>query len=162
MVDTTAYSNRVYDLSMLQGVNDMLAVRVDQSLFGNNGEVCTGVQKLAQQWLILFMTELGSMGHQHANRGTMFMYWARSGYIRVEFDVRTYFNFAAQDVYSQMRAAETVDMPADERLQNAELIGFQIFEGQLSLSIHIISLAGAAREVILPINMLPAPLRLPE
>lgn len=156
------YAGRVFDLAMIHGMTESRAVRVDQSLFGNSGEVCTGIQKLAQRWLLEFMTERQSMGFHLADRGSDFMRWLRRGNIRIEYDVRVYFNFAAQQVKTNLTSDETPTTPMDERLKQASLQSFTIGEGQLTLAINVISMAEDSRQIILPVSVLPTTLTLPE
>ncbi len=91
-----------------------------------------------------------------SSRGSDFMSWVRQGVLRSEFDVTAYFNFAAQQVQTNLLNEETTDMPADERLQRASLLQINIFAAALTLSVNLISQAGSARQVILPIPICPA------
>ena len=97
MTTAVDYLNRRFDVLALQGAQSRGEVLLNQSIFstGNSGQICTGVQKLAQRWALEFLTIRGSMPFHMSERGSDFMTWLRHGRIRTEFDVTSYFNFAA-------------------------------------------------------------------
>jgi|JI9StandDraft_2_1071091.scaffolds.fasta_scaffold50658_4 hypothetical protein len=152
------YLNRRFDVLAMQGAQPRGDVLLSQTLFGqaNGGQVCTGAQKLAQRWTLEFLTIRGSMPYHMSTRGSDFMTWVRSGRLRSEFDVRAYFNFAAQQVKKNLVNEEIDAMDPEERLQRATLVQIQLFQDSLALSVDIVSLAGTTRQVILPINITPA------
>ncbi len=156
---TTAidYLNRRFDVLALRGAQPQGDIQLSQSLFSNDvgGEVCTGVQKLAQRWALEFLTIRGSMPFHMATRGSDFLAWTRQGRLRTEFDVRAYFNFAAQQVKTNLLNEETADMHPDDRLDQAALLQIQLSGDSLALSVNVISLSGSARQVILPISIVP-------
>lgn len=164
------YIGRRFDVLSMRGVTERGEVRLNQSLFDassktifdavHGGEVCTGVQKLAQRWALEFLTEKGTMGFHLKNRGSEFIKWYRSGRLRTEFDVQAYFNFAAQQVRSNLVNEEPDDMPADERLGLANLDSLSIAAGYLSLHVTVTSVAGTSRKVILPITIVPSNIRI--
>jgi hypothetical protein len=150
------YIGRSFDLLALRGVSESGEVLLDQSLFDehSSGEICTGIVKLAQMWAIEFMTDLGSMMFE-LERGTLFMQMVRSNRLRSETDVRSEFNFAAVLVRKTLIARETAEMHLEDRFASAELLQITLSPGLLSLNVQIMSRAGDAREVILPISTLP-------
>lgn len=160
------YIGRRFDVLSLRGATERGEVKLNQSLFDTSartifdavhgGEVCTGIQKLAQRWALEFMTERGTMGFHLRNRGSDFIKWYRSGRLRTEFDVQAYFNFAAQQVRSNLVNEEPDDMPDDERFGLANLDRLAIAAGYLSLYVTVSSVAGTSRKVILPITIVPA------
>ena len=156
---TTAidYLNRRFDVLAFRGAQPRGDVLLAQTLFDNNtgGEVCTGVQKLAQRWVIEFLTIRGSMPYHMSTRGSDFLLWLRQGRIRTEFDVRAYFNFAAQQVKTNLINEETATMHPEDRFQQARLIKLLLAQDTLELFTEIISLAGDTRQVILPIAIAP-------
>ena len=160
------YQGRRFDVLAFRGARASGEVQLSQTLFDedtNNsifdsvsgGEVCTGTQKLAQRWALEFLTERGSMPFHMATRGSSFMRNARQGRIRTEFDVHSFFNFAAQQVQTNLINEETDEMQDDERFDRAVLTRNTIFEGALQLYVTITSLAGDTAEVILPITIIP-------
>lgn len=151
------YIGRTYDVMAFQGAT---AAGVDVPLTGvladesSGGTICTGIQKLAQCWLLEFLTELGSVPYE-AGAGTEFLTTCRSGAIQTETDIYVAFGFAAARVARNLQAVETDETPTDEQLQDAELLNVILAPGQISLRVTITSVAGAAREVILPIPVTP-------
>lgn len=162
MVNAVEYLNRKFDVLAFNGAKPSGDMQLSQSLFSyaTSGTVCTGIQKLAQRWLLEFLTEQGSMPFHMAERGSNFLFWVRRGFIRSEADVRAYFNFAAQQVRSNLLNEESADMRDDERLQSAALMQIQILDGSLALVVNVRSLAGDTRQVVLPINITPSNLQI--
>lgn len=156
------YIGRKFDLLAFRGATPNGEVQLNQSLFDAEigGEVCTGVQKLAQRWALEFLTEKGSMGFHLTNRGSSFLSWMRQGRLRTEFDVQVFFNFAAQQVRTNLINEETATTPADERLRRADLIRLNLFDGTIQLYVHVINIEGSARRVILPISVTPINLQI--
>lgn len=156
------YIGRKFDVFAFAGATAVGDRQLQQTLFdsSNTGSVCTGIQKLAQRWIIEFFTAKGAMGFNMSTRGSSFMRWLRGGYIQSELDVRAYFNFAAQEVSVNLSKSETSDMLSDERLQSASLDQLNILDGSLELMVTLKSVAGDTRKVVLPINLTPANLRL--
>lgn len=154
------YVGRQFDILAFRGQTPRGEIELQQTLFDSAaaGEVCTGITKLAQRWLLEFLTVQGSI--PFSTRGSDFMTWWRQGRLRTEYDVQAYFGFAAQQVQVQLRNEETSDMPADERLQSATLDRLQLQLDEIALNITITSLAGTARSVILPLTITPANLAL--
>ncbi len=158
----TQYLNRRFDVLALRGATPQGEVQLNQSLFGAEigGEVCTGVQKLAQRWTIEFLTIRGSMPFHLANRGSGFMSAVKRGILRNEADVQAQYNFAAVVVRQNLINEETADMHPEDRFAKATLLQIQLGPGTLSLVVRIDSQSGEAREVILPIALTPVELNL--
>ena len=116
--------------------------------------MCTGVQKVAQTWTSLFMTDLGSIPLDTV-RGSSFMPAIRAGRIQVDEDVVAEFNLAADRVRRTMDqdAADEGDLPDDERLDEAILESFDIFQAAslLKLTVSIRTIAGDSRTIFLPV-----------
>ena len=57
------YTNRAYDYLALRNTTGAGNRRLGMELFNDttSGEICAGAQKLAQRWLLEFMTERGSI-----------------------------------------------------------------------------------------------------
>ena len=165
-MSTADYINRDFDVLAFRDVQPTGEARLTQSLFNSNsartifdaeigGEVCTGIQKLAQRWVLEFLTQRGSMGFHLATRGSDFTRWMRQGRLRTEFDVQAYFNFAAQQVRVNLINEETEDMHDEDRFSRVNLDRVVLFEGTLELYITLTSQAGESRQVILPIPIVP-------
>lgn len=150
------YVNRKYDYLALQNVQAIGDAKLALELFTeqNNGKVCVGVQKLSQRWLLEFMTELGSMLGR-PNRGAGFMTAVRQGRIKNVLAAKSAFETASINIRQNLQNEEYVDMPEDEKFLNAQLLSVAILPGYMQLRIQINSVAGDAREVILPVSTLP-------
>lgn len=151
---STDYTGRTVDVLIFQGVKATGKQRVETG-FGEAGEVCTGIQKVAQTWLVLFMTDRGSVVNK-PTRGSSFFPAVRQGRIQVEEDIPAEFALAAEQVRQTMEldAVEyTPPLEADERLDTAELLDFDLFKelSYLRLKVRIRSLAGDERTVFLPV-----------
>lgn len=149
------YIGRVFDLLALRGGAPNSSAPLSQTLFGADaaGEVCTGVQKLAQRWVLHFLTIRGSM--PFLDRGCDFMLEARQGLLRTEADVETAFTIATAEVERDMQNEEPLTAPADERLESATLLSIGLLGQSLELRVEITSVAGTSARVILPVSFLP-------
>jgi hypothetical protein len=147
---------RTYDVLAFRGAAPSGEVRLEQSLFGPDdvGEICTGIQKLAQRFVLEFLTEKGSLPHL-ANRGCTFMTRLRTGLLRTEADVFIAFSFAMNDVELNLTAEEDGSEPDDERFASANLDRVLIEPGLLTLRVTVRSRAGTSRQPILPIATVP-------
>lgn len=162
------YVNRKYDYLALQNTTGPGSRRIGLELFNemNSGQITTGAQKLAQRWLLEFLTETGSMPGL-PDRGSNFMRAARSGGFRTPFNVRTEFAMADLTIRKKLQADETDNTPDDERFAAAEITNVAVLPGAdvsqksgttavfLTLGVKITSRAGDAREIVLPIEVLP-------
>ncbi len=156
--NTVDYVGREFDLLAFRGAEPVGDILLDQTLFGVDagGEVCTGVQKLAQRWVLHFLTVLGSMPFLPL-RGTTFISDVRSGALRSESDVQIRFNAAAVKVRLDMQAEEDDTMNDEDRLgtPGANLLSLTLSQDLLTLRVEIMSLAGSSRRIILPIPFMP-------
>jgi hypothetical protein len=150
------YAQRKYDFLGLQNVNTDRETKLGLALYSEDtsGKICVGIQKLAQRWLLEFMTELGSMPGL-PRRGCAFMALVRRGDLRTQLDVTQSFSDAALRIRATLQAEEYENMPDDERLDDAELLSVSILPGYINLSIMVNSRAGEGRAVIIPIETLP-------
>lgn len=146
------YAGRRYDILALQGAKPRGDTLLRQELFNDTsyGEICTGIQKLAQRFVMEFLTIKGSMPFDPL-RGCRFMRDFYAGRLRTEGQIVTAFAFAELEISQNLRNEETSDMPDDERYDYAELLGIAILPNRLRINIGLVSLAGATREMILPL-----------
>jgi hypothetical protein len=151
------YATRKYDYLGLQGVKPHGSNRLGLALFepDSNGQICVGVQKLAQRWLLEFMTENGSMPGA-PTRGCAFMRAVRQGRLRTQVEVLSLFSASNVTIRQNLQAEEYAGMPDDERFIGADLTSVAILPGYMQLNVKINSLAGTARTVIFPISTLPS------
>ena len=112
---TTDYTGRKVDILALDGAFNDGVFPLTQSIYSPSSKVCAGIQKLAQRWLIEFLTALGSIPYL-ADRGTDFIYKVRSGRIRTELDARLAFSFAKEKVALNLRREDVAgSFPDDEK-----------------------------------------------
>lgn len=146
----TQYSNRSVDIIAFSGAKPKGMHPLSQQLFSKNdsGQVCTGIQKLAQRWLLCLLTPLGSVKF-NPDRGTDFL--DQFSYLRSELDLTAAFSFAAMSTVQQLREEDTPNTPPDEILANVTLEDLTIRDADVILTITITSKAGNSREIILPL-----------
>lgn len=149
------YAGRRYDVLALRGAQAQGEVQLDTSLFDAEtyGEICVGVQKLAQRWTLEFLTERNSMRFR-STRGCQFMNDLRLGRLRTEADVVTSFEFSDIDIRANLQAEEDDTWPDDERFARAELLKIVVTEPLFALYVNLFSRAGLDRKIILPITHL--------
>ena len=150
------YQGRRFDVLALRGAQSSGDVQLSQDLFDeeSSGEICTGVQKLAQRWVLEFLTIRGTLAFL-PDRGTDFVQQVRDGVLRSDPDVVTAFTLASIALRRNLRTEEDVAMPTDELFGNATLDSITLLPGFLSLGVTVNSQAGTSRQVILPISTLP-------
>lgn len=150
------YSNRKVDVLALDGAFNDGTFQLDQKIYANGGKVCAGIQKLAQRWLIEFLTPLGSIPYL-TDRGCDFINKVRSGRIRSEVDATMAFNFARDKVATSLKKEDSEGTyPDDEKYSEAVLLGIQVVAGsKLSLSVRIDSVAGDKRVFVVPLDVVP-------
>lgn len=157
---TTNYDGRLVDVLAFDGAFSDKQFELDQSLYSKSkpsGQVCAGIQKLAQRWLIEFLTPLGSIPYL-TNRGSSFLNSVRSGKIRSELDARLAFNLARDQVAFNLEQEDRAGTyPDDEKYGSVDLIGVKVVLGdKLTVSLRINSLAGASRVFVVPVAVVPA------
>lgn len=162
------YVDRKYDYLALQNTAIAGNQQLGLQLFTEktSGKLCVGVQKLAQRWLLEFMTEEGSMPGL-PTRGCAFLTTARRGGFRVRVNISAAFSTANATIKQKLRAEEYAGMPDDERFDNAELLSFVIIPGldstrlsgttiiYLKMTVKIISRAGSSYDIIFPVETIP-------
>jgi hypothetical protein len=147
------YAGRQYDVLVFRGAKPRGEVLLSQTLFDADkyGEICVGIQKLAQRWLLEFLTIRGTVRFA-PTRGTRFMQHFYAGRFRTEADIATSFAFAGVEAGDNLRDEEVATMPDDERFDYAALQKIAILPGLIQLTVRIVSLAGTSRNVILPLS----------
>ena len=157
---TTNYSGRLVDVLAFDGTFSDKQFELDQSIYSKtkpSGQVCAGIQKLVQRWLIEFLTPLGSIPYLQS-RGTSFLNTVRSGKIRSELDATLAFNLARDQVaFNLIQEDKAGTYPDDEKYGSVDLIGVKVVLGdKLTVSLRINSIAGASRVFVIPVSVVPA------
>lgn len=146
------YIGRTIDVLAFRGGTQYGDKLLEQSLASSNstGEICTGLQKLAQRFLIVLLTERGSVKY-FPEQGTDFMISLGQGRVHDETDMRAVFGLAVQELTTQMLEDESESDPDDERFLRAELLRLTVVPGYVNLTISITSRAETSASIILPI-----------
>ena len=150
------YAQRKYDYLGLRDVNPLKEAKLGLELFNKttSGQICTGVQKLAQRWLLEFMTETGSMPGL-PDRGCDFMLYVRQGRLRTQLEIQSLFSASEVDIHRNLQREEYEGMPDDERINSANLLAAAILPGYLQIRVKINNQQGDTREIIVPVATLP-------
>lgn len=155
-MNVTNYAGRLIDLFIFQGAQPTKEQKIHLG-FGIGGAVTTGIQKMAQTFAILFLTETGSVPSA-PTRGTGFITAIRQGAIIDEASLQSEFVLAAQLVKNFMALeAEITNPPLDETLADATLKNFDLDEGAGKITIYVLltSAAGTSWDLYLPLNTEP-------
>lgn len=152
------YTGRQVDLEFLHEIQlPAGVVSVDMRL-GNPkvSRSVTGIQKAVQRYVIVFLTELGSIRHD-PRIGTRSVQQLRSVASRGPSWVRGVFTVANRRALSIIRSedqdTETYgDIPDDERIESVELMGSTYDAGNsvLSLTIGVTTRAGLMFRFVIP------------
>lgn len=146
------YVNRTVDVCAYQGGlvgHTLLRQQLLESAHG--GTLCTGVQKLVQKFLLLLLTERGSITH-FPLRGTTFLAQVRQGSLRTTLDISAAFSEAADDIRQQLLGEQLETDPDDERLDSAELVSVEVSGTSARITARLHTVSGATTAFIVPIN----------
>jgi hypothetical protein len=153
MATIADYQGRKFDILAFQPKE--MSTELDQSLAAieSGGLICTGIQKLAQRWVLEFLTPTGSIPYK-LQRGSSFITNVRAGRVRNNVDVVAYFSAAAAETGVNLKNEDVLTDPDDEKYSSATLDGFSLnYDGRLVLNVTLLSVAGTSRSVILPISV---------
>lgn len=146
------YSGRKVDLFIFQGAR----LTGDKELylgFGIAGEMITGIEKLMQTFLSLFLTRLGTVP-SNPTLGTDFVTAMQRGRILDDGDVINEFSLAVEQIRQTLAlVAEQETLSADETFASAVLDSFDLDEenSKLTMKVKVSSAAGISRTVYLPV-----------
>jgi len=155
---TTDYTGRTVDLETLQTIKAVAPVTSLQLTLRNGGvsRRVTGLQKLAQRYATIFLTQKGTVGYNVA-QGSNFIGPATGGLIANGANLTHFFNVANFQTIRQLQKEDNDTRlgpvpPNDERIQSASLLEFEVnqFDGKLSLKVLLTSLAGQSYTYVLP------------
>lgn len=149
------YKNRKYDFLAFRNVAPGKERLLGLALYSedSSGQICVGIQKLAQRWMLEFLTEIGSL-RGLPERGSSFLAALRLRNLRTTQDIVFAFQAANLEIERQLKNEEYDGMPDDEKFRTATLRNVTFYPGYLSLNVMIESVAGDARAAIVPINTL--------
>ena len=154
-MSTTQYKGRKIDIMAWNPKTPTGAFAGDHI----TGDVVTGILKLAQRWLITFLTKRDSIKYDYRRRGqpvgTQFMHDVSDGVIHTETEMFSAFALAELEARRQMQAEDKSSDPPDERLDKAALTSVRITGDTAELTVKIFSKAGSV-DLILPISTIGA------
>lgn len=117
----------------------------------DGGQITTGIQKLAQDFLLELLTIRGSKFCE-PDRGCLFMQDAQQGLWRTTTDVFASFAAALVDVEANLLAAQDNDSQADEQFKEAEIEAVTLNQTSAAATVRVTSQAGTSRLVIAPLT----------
>lgn len=150
---STDYTGRSVDLFIFEGALPAGEQQVRLGFSEAGGKITTGIQKLVQSFALLFLTELGSIPVK-PEQGTSFVTGMRRSRIQDEADVISEFTLAKELVRQALALqANAEELPDDETFDDATLLNFSLDSASstIRLSVHVTSLAGTSRDVVLPV-----------
>lgn len=152
--NVTDYIGRTIDLVAYHGVKPVGDNRLEATLAvaGTGGAIVTGVQKVAQRFLIELLKEVGSMTFRPAE-GTTFLTEARLGGFQTQADVLAAFSRGVVEVKRILRVDEQASDPADEKFRGAIPISVAVSPGLAVINFEIVTAAGRNREFIFPLKV---------
>jgi hypothetical protein len=116
-----------------------------------SGERVTGVQKLAQRFLIKLLKPLGSDASRPQD-GSLFLQRIFSGNYRTAQRSSQVFAESVLQITPGLREEETTEMPLDEQFESATLTGVSFpGEGSIQLAVLLRSRAGSSFTFIAPL-----------
>lgn len=156
---TTDYTGRTVDLEIFQTENPPAAIKELSLTLSDAGQArrVTGLQKLAQRYMLTFFTPKGSVPLRSAY-GTVFMLVVAQGLLQSRAAVVQYFDFANMDCGQQLifqdRSPEGLRTPEDERYANSYLLDYAVDTGaaKLYLKVKLESQAGESYVFVLPVT----------
>lgn len=146
------YSGRLVDVLAFDrnsaAGDELLQIVLAQPLQG--GKIVSGIQKLVQRYLLELLTEYGSMPYAY-ERGTSFLYEARSGLFSTQIDVLGAFARANSLIAENLRNDATDTDPEDELFDSAAVDSIVFSPGKVTIYATILSKAGTSRQILLPL-----------
>jgi hypothetical protein len=151
MSQLAPYVGRTVDYSIIQNMTP-----TQLGLVGANGQgyVLTGILKLAQRFLLLLLTRLGSSQY-FPNAGSTFMLDAARGGWRTVADIGQSFQMSLPGIVQQLDAIATAQDPSDELYANAQLTDVVLDQNVATVTVLLTSQAGESYALIAPISTLP-------
>lgn len=148
--DLTGYAGRTVALAAAAGPDRL------SGLAGPTGRglAVAGPQKLADRVAVTLFTPAGSQ-RARPGRGTTFLSDAWAGLWQTPGDVRQSFAAARLDLLAQLRAEESADDPADERLGDVALASASLAGGAATVGLEVSPLAGPPVRFLVPVPVTP-------
>lgn len=136
-----------YDLHIMQGVAPEGNRRITLA-FGTKPAATMGVQKLVTRVVLWLLTCKGTDLLDADYGSTMFAANMGAGVLQDRMQIE----HALSDMVYQWNAAENESLPADERLQDAELLAVAAVPGSRVIRLRLTTKAGQSLEAALPLD----------
>ena len=145
---TTNYSGRTVDMLLLQFVAAPAADVVVSPDVSRVPRITAGVEKLAQRFAQLFLTQVGSVMNR-GSEGTEFMNALGSGRIYNESTLRAAAAAANKDVFNQIRTEDLrLGTPDDEMLVESTIKDLGLDRARATVSITFALTTAAGNEYV--------------
>lgn len=139
-----------YDYMIFQG-SKQPGDNLQPLQLGLSGSACSGIQKTAQSFLKMFLTDKGTVAGD-PDAGTYFMSALRTSQVKDETSLNSIFQIAVTDVLNYQGIYQTRTIDPDEVIEFVELIQWDMRPGFLSIQFKITTQAGTSAEYTVPIN----------
>jgi len=123
-------------------------------LHGGDGILVTGIIKLCQRFLLELLTVKGTIPFD-TKRGSSLLTFVRTGQIRNDIDAYVYFQYSIQEVLQNLWGDELTTDPNDERIKSVDINSVSFLKNVIVYSVQLNSMAGASRQVQIPLQTLP-------
>jgi hypothetical protein len=153
-MSAASFAGRLADLNVMRTDPATGLVTFAMVAPPDGGQLCVGIQKLFQRYMLILLTKKGSMLYL-PNAGCTFMLDGDAGLWRTTFDVAQSFISAGLDVYRQMLAVEQDTDPPDEMFADARLTNITLTADRVGITVQVTSQAGTSVEYIVPIATVP-------
>jgi hypothetical protein len=138
----------LYDIAAF----DELITEAAQTAQLSSADLITGTPKLAQRFLLILLTEQGTLVYT-PTAGCTFLIAMFSGQWRSSADVLQSFYYALLDIQRQLAAMQLPDDPADEVFAGVTVVNLTLTDTKVALTIQITSQAGTQQTVTATINV---------
>lgn len=148
---TSNYVGRKRDISILQYPDALSAgPQTVTPVFGKIARFCTGIQKLAQKYAVILMTNLTSQKN-YPEFGTSLLYTLQGGISPTDsLAAAQIFRLASYLTVTSLKEYQVThpELPLDERIVRAELVKISLYAGSAAFEVSIVTEAGDLRYVV--------------
>jgi phage baseplate assembly protein W len=151
---STNYSGRLVDMLVFQNTNPSGKKRIEMT-FGEGGLLTTGIQKVAQTFTTILLTDTGTV-YDQPDYGTDFVRSIQNGIAHTEDGLKSSFSLAVAEVKRIMStAALNNNLPEDEQLEDAELLDYELDKatGKIGITVGIVAVAGPGTTIYIPVSV---------
>lgn len=153
MAVTSDYTGRTVDLFIAQGAQTSGNRLISLALNGDNGgKITTGIQKAAQTFMLLLLTNKGSRPHD-TNFGTRFIGTLLTSNAD-DSQLQLAFKDAVEDILDQQSVYLDPDASDDEVISNIELLSIATPSPDvINLTVQLITATGESRDIVVPVTL---------